>query len=100
MADEPIAVKDAASFLLAIKETTGTSYDADAVEYLQLKIDAIRRGLDKLGITDEKKREEWIFFDGMLKGSQLQLLKGALREGEEIRRREQGEYRPPKLIVT
>lgn len=71
------AVKDAKSFLLALKESTTTEYDDDAVEFLQATVDAIRHGLTSLGIADPNLREEWLFFDGLLKGTQLQLRKSA-----------------------
>lgn len=73
-------VKDAASFLLAIKESTTAVYDHDAVDYLQKVVDELRHGLDQFGLTQpshQKAREEWIFFEGMLKGVQLKLRRTA-----------------------
>jgi hypothetical protein len=76
-------VKDAASFLLSIKESTSAVWDPDAVEFLQGLVDEIRRGLDKAGLTGpdhQKEREEWLYFDAMLKGVQLKLRKASMQE--------------------
>jgi hypothetical protein len=73
-------VKDPASLFFAVKESTTTVYDSDAVEYLQITIDRIRRGLDAMGLTGPdhaKEREEWLWCDAFLKGTQLKLRRAA-----------------------
>ena len=76
-------VKDAASFLLAIKESTSTAWDSDACEFLQGLIDNMRREMDKMGLTGpdkQREREEWIAFDFMLKGVLLKFRKVSMQE--------------------
>jgi hypothetical protein len=69
-------METAREFLLAIKEATGSEYDADAVEFLDKISSYIFASLDKAGAAG-RRRDNIIFWEGMLKGVQLQLKKRA-----------------------
>lgn len=65
-------IETAADFLLMIKETTSTEFDADAVEFL----DALQKGtadaLTKAGAVGDR-RDAMMFWEGAIKGLQLKL---------------------------
>jgi hypothetical protein len=76
-------VKDAASFLFAVKESTDFQFDDQAVEYLELLETRMFEGLDARGIKG-RTRDRVIFYDGMLKGVILNLRKQALHKRTDL----------------
>lgn len=66
-------VKDAREFLLAIKMSTHTTFDADAVDFLELLRTGVSQSLDAAGATGPE-RDSVLFFEGMLRGTQIKLI--------------------------
>lgn len=76
-------VKDARTFLLAIKASTGpwidpSMFDKEAVEYLELISERMFAELDARKVTG-RARDKLIFFDAMLKGVILKLRKNVVQ---------------------
>lgn len=66
-------VASARDFLFAIKESTHTVFDDDAVSFLEALREFISTELDKqTGLTREE-RDATCFFEGMLRGVQVKL---------------------------
>ena len=83
-----MTVKDARSFLTAIKQSTGdflepNQFDEEAVEYLDMLSENVFTALDNNRIKG-RTRDRLIFFDGMLKGVILKLRKRVLEAGTEL----------------
>jgi hypothetical protein len=78
-------MKTAAEFLFAIKESTHTTYDDDATEYLDSVVTAMLGKMDNDGLTG-RDRDNVIFYEGMLKGVQLRLSKDKYNEWMEANR--------------
>lgn len=79
-------VANAKEFLLAIKETAQTEYDTSAVEFLEDLVTEISKDLTGRGVKG-RKRDAWLFFEGMLKGVQLRLRRDAIQQRAELARR-------------
>lgn len=65
-------VQNAREFLLAIKESTHTVFDDEAVEFLDNLRKYMSAAMDTQKIKGEQ-RDSIVFFEGMLRGVQLQL---------------------------
>jgi hypothetical protein len=83
-----MTVKDARSFLAAIKQSTGNflepnQFDDEAAEYLEMLSENVFTALDNNRIKG-RTRDRLIFFDGMLKGVILKLRKRVLETGTEL----------------
>jgi hypothetical protein len=76
-------VKDAKSFLIAIKETTDAQFDDDAVDYLEALSTRVFDGLDAAGVKG-RERDRFIFFDSLLKGVILKLRRTVLEAGTKL----------------
>lgn len=66
-------VANAREFLFAIKESTHTVFDHDAVEYLDGIRAYMTAQLDKQPNLTPAERDAIFFFEGMLRGTQLKL---------------------------
>jgi len=67
-------VANARDFLLAIKESTHTTFDHDAVEFLEGLRDGMSRSLDSSAPNlHQYERDSIFFFEGMLRGVQIKL---------------------------
>lgn len=71
--EDKTVVANARDFLFAIKESTHTVFDADAVEFLDALRDGMSRTLDAQTGLSRDERDGIFFFEGMLRGVQLQL---------------------------
>ncbi len=76
-------VKDAREFLLAIKESTHTVFDEDAVEFLELLREQMSQSLDARHI-EQYERDSILFFEGMLRGVQVQLTRNKQHEAARL----------------
>jgi hypothetical protein len=63
-------LKTGREFLLAIKEATQTVFDEDAAEFLESLREGISGQADAQNLTGPG-RDAVVFFEGMLRGSQL-----------------------------
>lgn len=70
-------------FLLAIKESTHTIFDEDAVDYLDTLREGVSRGADAQNLRDDA-RDAAIFFEGMLRGVQLKLRRAAAESKSKL----------------
>lgn len=81
-------MKSAREFFFAINESCriqGVSDPSDdAIEYLETLAETIFRGLDA-DAASGRRRDNIIFWEGMLKGVQLRLAKDRLRDAEATR---------------
>ena len=66
-------VANAREFLFAIKESTHTVFDEDAVEFLDQIREFASNELDKQTSLHPHERDSIMFFEGMLRGVQLKL---------------------------
>jgi hypothetical protein len=66
-------VANAREFLLAIKESTHTVFDEDAVEFLENLREFASQSLDKQTNLHRHERDGVMFFEGLLRGVQLKL---------------------------
>jgi hypothetical protein len=76
-------VKDARTFILALKETTDTQFDDDAIDYLETLEKRVFEGLDAAGVKG-RERDRFILYDGMLKGVILKLRRTVLEAGTKL----------------
>ena len=71
-------IENGRDFIFAIKESAPNEllrpdWDDDAGDFLDSTLERIRAGLSTAGMTDQRRREYAIFYEGMLKGTQLKL---------------------------
>jgi hypothetical protein len=76
-------VRNGAEFLLAIKESTHTTFDDDAHQFLDAVVTAISGMADAQNLRG-RERDAVIFFEGMLRGTQLKLLGKKQRAASEL----------------
>jgi hypothetical protein len=77
-------VKDAESFLFAIKTSTDFQFDGDAVEWLEGLEERMFALLDSRGIHG-RERDRIILYDGMLKGVILKLRKPVVEAEKNLK---------------
>lgn len=78
-----MAIRNGREFLLAIKESTHTVFDDDAVEFLDDLVAGICATLDKQGARGPD-RDRMLYFDGMLRGVQLRLVRDQQRQRKAL----------------